>query len=223
MLTAISKLFVVKAVTTNVAGIALTHDEAIQLSQTCSVLKLALDSQLHAIHELPAVPFPQITSQIRHIQLKHLDTQTQLSSVILKTQNSTQPWTHEFADAQKALENKIVSINRCSRKVGLVATALQSWPVVAETCVWLLPIVVRLQSELDMALERKETWSADIRLQAPGGSGLSTDRKQQEPTAIYTDGPRVSFGTEVTVREYRTAEAASGGGGGEEEEEEEET
>lgn len=50
-------------------------------------------------------------------------------------------WTYGFSDAQKALYQKIVSINRCSRGSGWMATSRQYWPIVAETYTWLLALV----------------------------------------------------------------------------------
>lgn len=201
MLNAVSKLFAAKAPTTEIAGMLLTIEEATQLIRTCSSLKQVLNVQLHEIGRFPVIPPSQMSGKIRMTGSRHLKVQSYISSIVLDTQNSTQVWTHAFVGAQVALEKKIVSINRRARVSGWEITAQQCWPAVAETYAWLLPVVVKLQIELQEALERKELWS----------SASGTDQEQQELAVSQTSFTRVSFAGEVKVREYRVGEAIGEG------------
>lgn len=199
MLNIITKFFAPKVPTTDIAGVALTHDEGAHLMHTCNALKHALNLQLDVISKMPYTSNEHIVSKIRQIQIRHTDIHIHLSLAVSKTKYSTTLWAREFSDAHAALERKIVSLNRRSRGLGWIKVAQQCWPGIAATYGWLLPLVLRLQGELRRALKQKELWSADT---APQAVEESDEKEQQALAALYTTYPRVHFGREATVREY---------------------
>ncbi|KAF1359600.1 hypothetical protein EJ07DRAFT_120131 [Lizonia empirigonia] len=207
MLNAFNKFFTAKAPTITIAGAELTNEEATKLIRACSSLEQVINLQLQTIAGLPSIQVSQISSKFRLIQSRHLDLQNYLSPVVLKTRNSVLSWAYGFSDAQKALEKKIVSINRCSRGSGWIATSQQYWPVVAETYTWLLALVVRLHNELREALGDKEPRSAEICPEQRGQPDLNLDQEHQRLVVDHTNLPRVRFGREVTVQEYRIGES----------------
>lgn len=119
MLNTINKLFGPKVPTTEIAGLALSHDEAAQLVHICTALRNALNLQLDAIAKLPSISNEQVCSKLRQIQTRHTDIHIQLTSIVSKTKCSTVLWVREFADARAALEGKIVAINKAFSRVGL--------------------------------------------------------------------------------------------------------
>ncbi|KAF1931986.1 uncharacterized protein M421DRAFT_416717 [Didymella exigua CBS 183.55] len=198
MLKIIAKLLAPKVPTTDVAGVSLTHDEAAQLMYTCTALKNALDLQFGTIAKLPSISNEHVVSKIRQTQLHHTDIHIQLSVIVSKPKCSTALWAYDFGDAHAALERKIVSINRYSRGLDWRDVARQCRPVVTVTYGWLLPLVIRLQDELRLALRRKELWTAGNACQA---FEEGDDDEQQNVAALYTIYPRVHFVKEAMVRE----------------------
>jgi hypothetical protein len=198
ILSSITKLFTPRVPTVNIAGAAFTHDEAVQLEQTCTALRNALNLQLGGIGRLPSSK-ERIVPKLRQIQTRHINIHIHLSTIVTKTKSSNLLWICESVDAQAALQRKIVAINRRSRELGWTQVARQCWPIVAVTYGWLLPLVLRLQGELQRALIRKELWSAEF----IGKTSEEGDAERQDLAASYTNHPRVSFWKEAIVREYR--------------------
>lgn len=199
MLSTITKLFAPKPPTTQIAGAALDYDEAVQLKHICTAPQNALNLQLAGIGNLPGSE-ERIVSKLRRIQTRHIDNHIHLSTVITKMDSSGVLWVREFADAHAALQRKIVVINRRSREFGWTKVARRYWPIVAVTYGWLLPLVLRLQGELQRALRRQELWGTDTTeevLEEVDGAD------QQDLAASDTTRPCVNFGKEAIVREYR--------------------
>lgn len=151
MLSTITKFFVPKIPTTQIAGAALNHDDAVQLKHICTALQNALYLQLAGISRLPSSK-EHIVSELRRIQTRHIDIHIQLSTIVTKMNSSDVLWVREFADAHAALQRKIVAINRRSREFGWTKVARHYWPIVAVTYGWLLPLVLRMQGELQRVL-----------------------------------------------------------------------
>jgi hypothetical protein len=200
ILRTITKLFALKVPTTDIAGVALTNDEAAQLMRTCTALKNALNLQLGLISRLLSTSKRGVVSQIRQVQTRHIDIHIHLTLIVSKMKFSTALWVREFTDAHAALERKVVAINWRSKELGWINVARQYWPIVAVTYGWLLPLVTRLQGELRQALNRKELWTA-----SGGVERIDEDeeRDRRELAVLYTTYPRVHFGKEATVREYQ--------------------
>ena len=143
------------------------------------------------------------------MQTRHVDIQIYLNSIILKTQKSTVPWVRELADAQVALERKIVSMNRRSKNLDWTVVASEYWPGIAETYAWVLLVVLRLQNELRKALKQDQPWAAEVPLNTCNG----VDGQQERLIELCMECPHVLFGPEVTVREYQVGQAIGEGGG----------
>ena len=198
MLSTITRLFAPNPPTMKIAGAALTHDEAVQLNHICTALQNELHLQLAGISKLPGSR-ERIGSKLRRIQTRHVDIHIHLSMIVTKMNSSDELWVREFADAHAALQRKIVAINRRSREFGWTKVARQYWPVVAVTYGWLLPLVLRLQGELQRALRRQELWGTDTTeevLEAVDGG------QQQDLATVSPKFLCVHFGKEAMVREY---------------------
>ena len=198
IISSITKLLGPRIPTTQIAGAALTHDEAVQLDHTCTAIRNALNLQLGSIGRLPSSK-EHIVLKLRRIQDRHIDINIHLSTVVTEMNSSDVLWVLEFADAQAALQRKIAAINRRSRELEWTQVAQQCWLIVAVTYGWLLPLVLRLQGELQRALKRPELWAiANSALPPEEGDGA----ERQELAALYTHYPRVHFEKEAIVQGY---------------------
>lgn len=199
MFTAIGKIFAPKVLSQSIAGVAFTHDEAEQLTQTCSALQQALNLQLSAIVALPDIHNARVSTPIHNIQRRHAKIQDQLASIVSKTHTSNLSWVQEFVDAQSALEGKIVTINRLCRRVGWMDASRRNWPSIAETYELLLPLAAKLHEELGQKLEQEELWTTEGSKQTSG----STATQPEQPPPLDPDNLHVHFGRKVMVREFQ--------------------
>jgi hypothetical protein len=115
-------------------------------------------------------------------------------------------WVHELSDARVALAKKIVSINRQSRRIGWMVAARLSWPIVAETYIWLLSTIRRLQHELEESSEKGEPLIAPLLVETP----TEQDQQQPELAALRNVRLRTTFQRDVEVREYQVGTNLSG-------------
>lgn len=199
MLSVVSRFFEPSPPITEIAGCKLTQDAIAQLNSTCTVLKRTLNIQRDAIDKLFHISDERAGRAIRNIQNRHVDIQIQLNTITFKTQHSTEPWVHEFANAQTTLREKIVTLNRRSRSVDWKIAARIYWPIIAETYTWLWPLVVRLQVQSNGATQQHIDLAAgDIRLQM----WLADTQQCRSPTGRER-ASRVRFQEEATLRTYQ--------------------
>lgn len=118
MLYAITRLWAPKVPTTEIAGVALAHGEAVQLMHTCTALNNALNLQIGGIDQMPNIPPERIVSRSRKIQTRHINIHIRRTLMDSKTTYSNVSWVRESGDAQAALECRIIVINRRSGYLG---------------------------------------------------------------------------------------------------------
>lgn len=198
MLDAVSRFFALAPSTIDVAGCKLTHDVINQLIEHCTVLKRTLTTQREALRTLHAVSKQQESRRFHQIQTRHVDIKVRLNAIISTTQHSTEPWVHEIADAEIALREKIVTVNRQSRVTNWKEAARIHWPRIAETYAWLLPLVQRLQEAL-VKVQRQSTESKTTGI--PLDVYRSDDQRRSLPSTREQER-RIRFGEESELRMY---------------------
>jgi hypothetical protein len=177
-----------------IAGLVLTHEQAERLLGITKSAQTLLRQQISAINAM-GMHDTDSSMYLRSVQERESRLQNTLKTLIASTTTSTAIWLHEIEDLLRAIIRKVSQCNRKSRSnhMGWRLAAATYWPLIAESYDFMCPLLIRLGTELKVAIKDEGLWAASA--SCGGLSGIF-----KPATASLTTSPAVTFSKEVQSR-----------------------
>jgi hypothetical protein len=177
-----------------IAGLVLTHEQAESLLGITKSAQTLLRQQISAINAM-GMHDTDSSIYLRSVQERESSLQNTLKTLIASTKTSTAIWLHEIEDLLRAIIRKV---SRCNRKshsnhMGWRLAAATYWPLIAESYDFMVPLLIRLGTELEAAINDGGLWAASA--SCGGLSGIFKPATTSLATSLA-----VTFSKEVQFR-----------------------